>query len=295
MEEVGASEGDKTIVNLLFQRSETTEPALAISGSGSHTDLKKYNGSRNYEDLKELYTKRIEFEEFDKAEQFGRKLLDDNKVWEIENRTKSLMNSYYRTCENFAAEIFKNISSSSFTKDGETYTWTLCADGQPISDNSHTSVSGNCNTLDNETTNALDGDNFETAIATMSEFEDDNGNQGNYFADTLMVPFRLRKTALELIGSEGKPTVANNDYNIYEGSMKLIVWNRYVKASSASGYPWSVQDSQARMQNLYWFDRVMPEITDERDFESMSWKIGLYCRYGCGCYDWRWILQNIPA
>ncbi len=295
MEEVGASEGDKTIVNLLFNRSETTEPAVAISGSGSHTDLKKYKGTRNYEDLNELYTKSIEFEEFNLTEQFGRKLMDDNKIWEIKNRSASLMRSYYRTCENFAAAIFNNISSSSFTKDGETYAWTLCADGDPISDDSHETVSGNCSTLDNETTNSLDGDNFETAIATMSEFQDDSGNQGNYFADTLMVPFRTRKAGLELIGSEGKPTVANNDYNIYEGAMKLIVWNKYTKLSGVSGYPWCVMDSQAREQNLYWFDRIMPEITDNRDFDTMSWKVGVYTRFAPGCYDYRWGVFNIPA
>ncbi len=295
MEEVGASEGNKTIVNELFNRTETDQPDLAISGSGAHTDLRKFKGTRNYEDLKELYTKTITFEEFDKAEEFNRKTLDDNKIWEMKNRAASLLRAYYRTCENFAAAIFNNISASSFTKDGEIYTWTLCADGQPISDNSHTTVSGNCTTLDNETTNTLDGDNFETAIATMAEFQDDSGNQGNYFADTLMVPFRLRKTAMELIGSEGKPSVTNNDYNIYEGAMRLIVWNRLTKASGATNYPWYVIDSQAMKENLFWFDRVMPEITDKRDFETMTWKVGLYTRFGCGSYDWRYIVANIPA
>ena len=135
MEEVGTSEGNKIIVNELFNRTGTDEPELAISGSGSHTDLKKHNGTRNYEDLKELYTKNIESEEFSLTEQFGRKFLDDNKLWNMQNRAGSLMRSYYRTCENFAAAIFNNISSSSFTKDGETYTWNVCADGQPISDN----------------------------------------------------------------------------------------------------------------------------------------------------------------
>lgn len=295
MEEVGSSEGNKTIVNELFTRDTTDQPALAISGSGAHTDLKQFKGTRNYEDLKELYTKNIEFKEFDKAEEFDRKILDDNKIWEMKNRAGSLMGSYYRTCENFAAAIFNNISSSSFVKDGDTYTWSLCADGQPISDNSHTSVSGNCGTLDNETTNELDGTNLEAAIATMAEFQDDNGNQGNYFADTLMVPFRLRKTAMELLGSEGKPAVTNNDYNIYDGAMRLIVWNRLTKASGASGYPWYVLDSQAQKQNLFWFDRVTPEITDKRDFETMAWKVGLYTRFGIGCYDFRFLVANIPA
>lgn len=287
MEEVGTSEGDKSIINELFNRADTTEPQLAISGSGSHSDLKKFKGSRNYEDLNELYTKTISFEEFDKAEQFDRKTLDDNKLWNMKERAGSLMRTYYRTCENFAAEIFKNISESSFTKDGETYTWSLCADGQPISDDTHTSVSGRCGTLDNQTTSEIDGDTLDTAIQTMAEFQDDMGNQGNYFADTLIVPGRLSKKAMELLNSEGKPASTNNDYNVYEGMFKLIVWNRFTKLSTASAYPWLVIDSDAMKENLFWFDRVNPEITDFRDFNTMSWSVGIYTRFGAGCYDKR--------
>jgi hypothetical protein len=285
MEEVGTSEGNKSIISQLFNRADTTEPELAISGSGAHSDMKKFKGSRNYEDLKELYTKRISFEEFDKAEQFDRKTLDDNKIWSMKERSGSLLRTYYRTCENFAAAIFNNISASSFTKDGETYTWTLCADGQPISDDAHTTVSGRCSTVDNETTSQLDGDNLETAIQTMAEFQDDSGNQGSYFADTMMVPGRLAKTAMELLNSEGKPNVTNNNYNIYDGRFRLIVWNRYTKLSGTTYYPWLVMDSVSMKENLFWFDRINPEITDFRDFNSMSWSVGIYTRFGCGTYD----------
>lgn len=295
MEEVGTSEGDKTIISQLFNRTETDTPDIAIAGSTAHTDLRKFKGLRSYEDLKELPARKITFEEFDKAEIFDRKTMDDNKIWEMKNRSSSLLRSYYRTCENFAAAMFNNIDQSSFTKDGETYDWTLCMDSGSIVNDSHTTYTGYCTTLDNKTTSTLNGDNLETAFQTMAAFQDDAGNQGNYFGDTVMVPFQLRKVAMELLGSEGKPTVTNNDYNIYDGAFKLIVWNRLTLQSGKTNYPWYLMDSVAMKENLYWFDRVLPEITDKRDFESMSWKVGLYTRFGAGAWDWRFIVGNIPA
>lgn len=110
-----------------------------------------------------------------------------------------------------------------------------------------------------------------------------------------MVPLNLRKVAMELLGSEGKPTVTNNDYNIYDGAFKLIVWNRLTKGAAKTYYPWYLMDSIARKENLYWFDRIMPEITDKRDFESMTWKVGLYTRFGAGSWDWRWLQCAVPA
>jgi len=295
MEELGTSEGDKTIVAEIFNRTEADTPDISIVGSTAHTDMRQFKGMRNYEDLKELPPKIIKFTEFDKAEIFDRKTMDDNKVWEMKNRSGSLLRSYYRTCENFAAAIFNNISATTFTKDGETYDWTTCFDGSAVAADAHTSYTGYCQTLDNLTTDQLNGDNLETAFQTMGAFQDDAGNQGNYFGDTVMVPLNLRKVAMELLGSEGKPTVTNNDYNIYDGAFKLIVWNRLTKGAAKTYYPWYLMDSIARKENLYWFDRIMPEITDKRDFESMTWKVGLYTRFGAGSWDWRWLQCAVPA
>jgi len=274
-----------------------SDPQVAITGTGSHTDLKQYHGTRNFEDVPEYYTKTFEPLEFNLAEQFSRKLMDDNKLWEMQNRAKSLLKSYKRTCENFAALIFDNIDQTSFTKDSETYTWTLCCDGGAIASTSHSTFTGDCTTLDNkDTSTSLDGDQLETMMTDMQAFQDDSGNKGNYFGDTLLVPFNHRKTALELIGSDGKPSVTNNNYNIYEGHVRLIVWRRLAKQSGKTYYPYYLIDSDAcKDVGLFWMDRVSPEITDERDFDTMSWKVGIYTRFVIGSYEWRPIIANVPA
>ena len=295
MEEVGTSKGDSNIINELFTRQDSNEPDVAIHGTTAHSDAKPHTGTRNYEDIAEWYTKKIDFDEFSLTEVFGRKFLDDNKLLNMQNRGVSLMRSAYRTHENFAAQVFINCDQSSFTKDGKSYDWTLSADNVAFVSDSHTSVTGRCNTLDNKTTNALDGDNFQTAINTIGKFEDDNGNQGTYFGDTLVVGIDLVKPALELINSDGKATTANRDYNIYQGSMRLIVWNRFKQQSGKTGYPWLLIDSESAKEDLYFLDRVKPEITDNRNWQTMTWEVGVYFRFAIGIYGWRWCVGNIPA
>jgi len=295
MEEVGASKGDQNIINELFTRQTINEPDVAILGSTAHSDLKKHNGTRNYEDIQEWYPKTANFTEFSQTESFGRAFLDDNKLLSMQNRGASLMRAAYRTYENFAAAVFTNADQTSFTKDGESYNWTLAADSVAVASASHTSITGRCGTLDNTDATALDGDNLEAGVVAISAYEDDNGNQGTYFADTLVVGMDNRKPALELINSDGKPKVANNEYNIYEGDMKLIVWKQFKKQSGNTGYPWTLMDSVAAKENLFFFDRVKPEVTDYRNWQTMTWEIGVYCRFCIAIYDWRWSYWGIPA
>jgi hypothetical protein len=297
IDEYGTNIDDTSIIDMLFSRENIDDYAVAVTGTGAHKYLKQYFGTRNYEDKTEYFTKKYEPKEFNLAAQFGRKFLDDDKLYEMKREVNSLMMSYYRTLNWFAATLFTQCDQTSFTDaDGQSYDWTLCADGGAWASDSHTSKSGGCSTLDNKTTNTtLDGDYFETVLTNIQAIHDDNNQKGNYFGTTLIVPFNHRKTALELIGSEGKPDVTNNNYNIYNGHMKLIVWKWLDKQSGKTYYPWYVIDEKSLKDNLYWFDRIEPEISESRDFETMSLKIGLYTRFCPGIYDWRPLAANIPS
>ncbi|MDD5064935.1 MAG: hypothetical protein PHQ35_09310 [Phycisphaerae bacterium] len=297
MEEIGQQRADRSIIEEMFTRQDVDEPDVAISGTSAHGRMKKHKGTRNYEDIQEYFTKKIEFEEFSLTELFGRKFLDDNKLLNMKNRSGGLMNSAYNTQEDFAAAIFTNADQSSFTMDGETYTWTLSADAVSFVNDTHSSKTGKVSStyLDNKGAITLDGGNLDTAIVTMGQFTDDVGNQGSFFGDTLLVGLENAKTALELANSDKKPTVANNDYNVYQGMFKVIVWNKLRKQTSKTGSPWFWLDSRNMKENLYFLDRVKPEITDNRNWQTMSWEVGIYARFGIGIYLWQWCFGGIPA
>lgn len=296
MEDIGAAKADQGIINELFNRQDIDEPAVSILGTNARSDLKQMHGTRNYSDVNEYFAKNIEFTEFSDTASFGRKFLDDNKLMSVTGAGKSLMEAAYRTQENFAAQVFVNADQTSFTKGGDTYTWTLSADAVPFVYDTHVSKTGNITTnLDNKTTSQLDGGNLDTAIVTISNFTDDNGNDGSYFGDTLLVGMDNAKTALELANSDKKPAVANNEYNIYQGMFKVIVWKKLKKQSGKTYAPWHWIDSVACKENLYFLDRIKPETMSHSNFETLSWSIGVYCRFAIGIYDWKFLVGNIPA
>lgn len=296
MEDIGAAKADQGIIKELFNRQDIDEPAVSILGTNARGDLKQMHGTRNYSDINEYFAKTCEFTEFSDTISFGRKFLDDNKLLSITTAGKSLMESAYRTHENFAGQVFTNADQTSFTKDGDTYTWTLSCDAVPFVYDTHVSKTGkNTAYLDNKTTSTLDGGNLETAINTMSDFTDDNGNDGSYSGDTLLVGQHNAKVALELANSDKKPAVANNEYNVYQGMFKVIVWKKVKKQSGKTGAPWHWIDSVAMKENLYFLDRIKPETTSHSNFETLSWAIGVYARFGICVYDWKWIVGNIPA
>jgi len=296
MQEYASSLGNDLMINELFDVQETTEPELAIIGTSAHRNMKKWKGTRSYEDVYDLPKKIISFDEFDLAEQIDRKYLDDAKIELMKQTGTSLMNSYARTRDYMCAQFFRNADQSTFTdQDGEAYNWTVGADGQPVASNTHTSTSGYCSTLDNLSILELTGTNLETLCQKMITVRDDVDNPTNYYPRTLMVGPMLRKTALELIGSDGKPHVTNNEFNVYYGHMRLIVYQLYTKQSGKTLDPWCVMDDTARKDNLKWRDRIKAEMTDTRDFNTMSWSIGVYTRYAFGTYDFRWGQFSIPA
>jgi hypothetical protein len=284
------------MISALFNRQDVDESQVAILGTSARGDLKQMHGTRNYSDINEYFSKSTEFTEFSDTASFSRKFLDDNKLLSMQSAGKALMESAYRTQENFAAQVFVNCDQTSFTKDGDTYTWTLSADGAAFVSNSHSSKSGkNTSYLDNKTTSTLDGSNLDTVIVTMSDFTDDNGNDGSYFGDTLLVGMDNAKTALELANSDKKPSVANNEYNVYEGMFKVIVWKKLKKQSGKTYAPWHWIDSVAAKENLYFLDRVKPETQSHSNFETLSWSVGVYARFAILVYDWKFIVGNVPA
>jgi len=44
----------------------------------------------------------------------------------------------------------------------------------------------------------------------------------------------------------GKVDTADNNPNIFNGSMRLVVWKNYRKQAGKTGQPWCVLDEQSR-------------------------------------------------
>jgi hypothetical protein len=133
----------------------------------------------------------------------------------------------------------------------------------------------------------------------MFGMKDNDGNYGTLNPDTLVVPLSLRKRALEIIGADGKADTADNNPNVFAGSLKLVIWDKFRKQTANALQPWCVVDSKQAKQSAKFVNRL--ESGDDYDLQSwkneetQSWKIGSILWYSAGMYTYQPYVFSIPA
>ena len=281
----------------IFQREQSSNPTEAIGELAGSITFQEWKGQFTYQDMKEGNTKVFTPVVWEAGRAYDRFTLSNAKLIDLKNKLGDFALGAARLREQIASGFFNNATSTSFVINGKTIDNTT-ADGLALASASHVGV--NYTTAQsNYGTDALGETALESACQAMYEYKDDDGNECNLNPDTLVVPTRLRQTALELIGGPGKYNVANNNPNIYYGSMRLIVWPWFKKASTATNYPWFVMDSQAAKKSAKWINRLESgedhEISSYKDWETQTWKTGALMWFAAGMFDWRPFHINVPA
>lgn len=209
-----------------------------------------------------------------------RELYDDERYGVIRKRPKALARSVFNTRQIHAASLFNNAFSSSYP----------IYDGQPLISDSHPDYPGASTYQSNLLNLALTADNLEQARIAMMEFKDDRRNLIGVNPDTLIVPPALRQPALEIVQSEGKPDTTDNNVNIHKGQYKVIVWP-FLTDSTA----WFLMDKQLANMFLQWFDRRVPKLEQEDDFNTEQAYFKVVGRWSFGVSNWRFLIGSKPA
>lgn len=287
-----------SMIPILFDEIQSDNPTEAISQMVGSIDFKKWNGEFTYTGAKEGNTKVWVPIIWQAGQAYDRFFLSDAKLVNLKTDHGKFALAAARLREEAAAAIFTYANQTSFTVNGETLNWTLAANGLPLASTAHTSANYSA-TQGNLGTDTLSESSLENAIQAMVNFRDEDGNYANLQPDTLVVPFASRKKALELIGSDGKPDTADNNPNIYNGSMKLYVWKQFRKQSTKTNQPWFIMDSKAAKLSLKWINRLETgddyDLISWKDEETQTWKVGSVMRFSAGAYDWKPFYFNIPA
>lgn len=256
--------------------SKAKETDLRIDSFGDPTE---FNGTVEYETPDRDYEVEYIHTQFTKGFMVERAMLDDMQYDNIFTQASNMGTAFARKQEKDAASVFNNAMSTGFLGyDAKA----LCADDHPRSRTDSTAV-------DNLLALSLTAANLETAITTMQGFKDDQGNEISIMPDTLLVPRALRKTGLELTGSELNPETANNATNVHSG-MKLIVWEYLTDTNR-----WFVIDSTMAKRYLKWYTRVPVEFAAEDSFDTLVRKFRGYMRYSFGWSDFRWVIGSEPS
>jgi phage major head subunit gpT-like protein len=263
----------------VFGMRRSTKAKETEQRIGSFGDPTEFNGAVEYETPTSGAEIEFRHTHFTKGFQITQVMLEDNQYDGIFQNASEMGRSFARKQEKDAWSVFNNCASSSFLGyDGKA----LCADDHPRSVVDTTSV-------DNKLALALSSANLETAILAMQAFGDDKGEEISLMPDLLIVPRALRKTALEIAGSELNPETANNATNVHSGIRVMVVpWLTDTNR-------WFVVDSSLARIHLKWWDRIDPSFAAENTFDTLLRKFRGRMRYAYGWSDFRWIVMSEPS
>jgi hypothetical protein len=286
-----------SMIPVLFDEVKSDNATEAISEMVGTPEFKQWNGEFTYGEQKEGNTKVWTPIVWQAGMAYDRFLLSNAKLVNLKTDQGKFALAAARLRENAMAGIFTNADKTNFAVNGVPLNWSLVANGLPIASNAHTSANYG-STQDNLDNLELNEANLETLCQKMFDLKDENGNDANLQPDTLVVPTALRQRALEIIGGQGKVDTADNNPNIFFGSMKLVVWKQFRKQAGKTGQPWAVLDSQSAKESLKLINRLESgddyELISWKNEESQTWKLGSLMWFSGGAYDWRPMQFSIP-
>lgn len=114
-------------------------------------------------------------------------------------------------------------------------------DGQALASNSHVTLGGNGQTVDNLETGNLTPDNAWTCVTSLAGQKGQDGDAGGHQFDAFLAPFLLYKTAKEVFNSvlvansgENNINVFDTDYGQIQIRASIFLGSSYNSASNAN-------------------------------------------------------------
>jgi phage major head subunit gpT-like protein len=259
-------------------------------GVGAVPDVPVFSGTLEYLGVAPDYYTRIEPKEYAAGITIERKLIDDDRYDVIKGRQAGLAQSLVRVREKYGAQGFAYAFSSAFTFMNNEEAVSLCS-------TAHLTKSGASTTsgFSNSGTTALS----KTAIAAtrilMRQFRSDVGARVVIDPDMIIVPDTQWDAACEAVGYSSA-TGASSDrdpdsamYGKINAQYKRFTVVPYLRLDDYSTKSWFMVDSKRMKEFMLWVERMGPETSTIKDFETFMYKQSIYARFGYGWLNWRWI------
>jgi hypothetical protein len=278
------------MLDALFGVTASTKWEEHYTSMGELAPVPVFDGRVQYDTFDQGYRTDIRNYELALGVQVPRSLVDDDQYNEINRRAQRLGDTFRNTREKDAANVFINAFTDSGTNriGGSTNgadAVALCSTAHPLSPK-------NSSTQSNEGTRALSLANVDLTVQDMMNWTDDRSELLDVMPDMVLIPRELQRTAASIFDPRAiwEPGSAEFNANIFNGQMRVVVWNRLTDANA-----WFLIDSSGMKDHLIWQNRIMPEFNQTRDFDTLVAKYMGYMRYGMGWDDWRWIYGNNPS
>ena len=249
--------------------SVDSERDSAVTGFSLLTQTAE-GGPISYEDPVQMYEVTYVHLKYTKGFKVSEELVEDDRYNVIKKKPAALARACRRTAEFLASNVFNNAFSSGTGGDAKF----LCSTLHPRADG------GTAQSNASATGITLTEANLNTALLAMRGQLDDKGMKISVKANLLLVPPALEKTAQILTNSKLRPGTADNDFNYYEGIMKIISWD-WITSTTA----WFLLDTTEH--ELNWFWRVNPEFKQDNSFDTGMALYKARFRSSVGWSDWR--------
>lgn len=149
-------------------------------------------------------------------------------------------------------------------------------DGQALAANSHTTLKGV--TVDNLETGSLTPDNMWTANNSLAEQKAQDGEAGSHVFAGLLVPFRLYKTAKEVMNSSLVANSGENNLNIFDTDYgqvairaSVFLNSTYNAASNANTSYHLIGENHMVMRKVFY--DLYTKMIDPESTDNDSWLI----------------------
>lgn len=261
-------------VAALYNEDKSDKAQEITLGAGSLGIMKEWSESGNqvaYEDINKGFKQTYTHKKFSKGLLIERELVEDDLYGEIKKRVKTLVNSVWYTRQYYGASVFNNAFNANFKG----------PDGVPLCSNSHPVAPGSTEVWSNAGNLPLTADNVEATRTEMMEWKDDKGNILAVNPDTLIVPPALRKAALVIADTDKEPDTAENNINIWRGSLNVIEFP-FITSRNV----WFLVSMERMKTFLRWFNRRKAVLQkDKENFDTEVAKFKVVARFSFGWDD----------
>ncbi|HEY9874579.1 MAG TPA: Mu-like prophage major head subunit gpT family protein [Candidatus Obscuribacterales bacterium] len=184
---------------------------------------------------------------------------------------KALDKSAMHTVETTAFNVFNN----GFSTNG--------LDGVPLFNTAHPMLDGSTQANRPTTDADLSVTSLTAGLTTIDKYVDERGLKQPTKAVMLLIPVDLWNTAEELIKSEYKPYVANNEVNALQSKDLQYFKSHYLTDTDAF---YLLSEKENHMLNFYWRVRLGP-LRRGTDFDSTNLKHLARMRFSVGYSHWK--------
>lgn len=279
----------------LYGVENSQKDTESFDGAGNGDLMEEWGRSNNqvyYDEIEELWEKRIKMIKYSTGREIERDFVDDLKLTEIKNRITNMADSVWKTQQYQAVEYLNNAfeTTSAIDYRGRVYNAAgpdgkaLCATDHPYSPTNSTDVQSN------KGSSPLSIDAWDDTVVAMQSWVDNRGNLMAVMPDTLIVHPYNRRKAFQIAGMPGKeipryePDSADYNINIYQGEITVIV-NPFLR----NRYNWFAADSSRLKQLNKWFWRRKPDNGSITDFDKEVAKFKTVGRWGKGFINYSFI------